>query len=423
MLLAADPSRPAGLADPNGQGFGQRLVYWIAASWGACAFFPVGLMYLHFLLMLLALALSGDIRVRLRRVRASAVFWPLVAVVGWTLVVVAVGPWFEDTPSRVFHVARVALVLAVGVMLSTVEARAALWGFVMGAAFAALVVAAHHAWGLPDWRIWSSLLVSRNNFSSGNMISMAAASGICLVVAISSPFAARVRWLVLALALCLAFTVAMHSVSRNALVLLPILLIAAVVWRFRSMRATLAGITALVVLVAIVWQLSPNVQVRFSGIWTNYQDMKTSSNYSTSVGARWRMYQETIEGMVEHPFFGTGLGSWLPRWRTVWSGLHQNMSPELEYKNSEINNPHNDFLLAGMETGVVGMLVLVWLIVAFVRVGWQTRSMVGGATVVMGVTVFVTSLLNAPFRDAALGMTLLWLLGASVAAQRAPSDE
>ena len=57
------------------------------------------------------------------------------------------------------------------------------------------------------------------------------------------------------------------------------------------------------------------------------------------------------------------------------------------------------------------------------RVGWQTRSMVGGATVVMGVTVFVTSLLNAPFRDAALGMTLLWLLGASVAAQRAPSDE
>jgi hypothetical protein len=36
----------------------------------------------------------------------------------------------------------------------------------------------------------------------------------------------------------------------------------------------------------------------------------------------------------------------------------------------------------------------------------------------MAVSLFVTCLVNAPLRDAALGMTLLWLLGVSVAAQR-----
>ena len=423
MPLPADIPNTADLVAASGHSFRQRLVLWFAASWGACAFLPIGVVYLQLLLMLLALAVSANLGARVQYLRASSVFWPLVAMVSWTLVVLAVRPWFDDTPTRVFHILRVTVVLAIGIMLTPAEARAAFCGFVIGTAVAALVVAAHHIWGLPAWRIWSSLLVSRNNFSSGNMISMAAASGICFVVAISSPFRARWRWLALALALGLTYTVAMHAVSRNALLLPPVLLIAAVVWRFRSLRGTLAGITALLVLIVIVWELSPNAQGRFYGILTNYQEMKTSSNYSTSVGARWRMYQEAIQGMVEHPFFGTGLGSWLPHWRTVWSGLHQNMSPGPEHKTSEINNPHNDFLLAGMETGVMGMLVLIWLVGTFVYIGWKRRSTAGGVALVMGVTLFVTSLLNAPFRDAALGMTLLWLAGASVAGHRDTIDE
>ena len=415
MLLAADPSRPAGLADPNGHGFRQRLVVWIATSWGACAFFPVGLMYLHFLLMLLALALSGNMGVRLRRVRSSAVFWPLVAMVGWTLVVVAAGPWFEDTSTRVFHVVRVALVLGLGVMLSTSEARAALWGFVMGASFAALVVAAHQYWGLPDWRIWSSLLISRNNFSSGNMISLAAAFGVCLVIAVNEPLPQRTRWLMLALAFWFACTVAFHAMSRNAHILLPVLVLSVLVWRFRSLRVAVAGAGAVILAVLLAWQVSPNLQARIGGAVADFHRMQVASDYSTSVGARWRMYQEALDGMLAHPLWGTGVGSWLPHWRTVWRGLQQNLPAELDLKNSEINNPHNDFLLTGMETGVPGLLLLVWLAGTLLVLGWKRRSTGGGMTLALAMTIVVTGMLNAPFRDAALGMTLLWLLGAAVA--------
>jgi hypothetical protein len=46
------------------------------------------------------------------------------------------------------------------------------------------------------------------------------------------------------------------------------------------------------------------------------------------------------------------------------------------------------------------------------------HSGAGGITAIIGMSLFATALVNAPFRDAALGMTLLWLLGASMAAHR-----
>ena len=73
-----------------------------------------------------------------------------------------------------------------------------------------------------------------------------------------------------------------------------------------------------------------------------------------------------------------------------------------------------------METGIPGMLALVWMLVAFLVAGWRQRSTAGGVTVIMAAGLAVTALVNAPLRDAALGMTLLFLLGASVAGHKAP---
>ena len=98
-------------------------------------------------------------------------------------------------------------------------------------------------------------------------------------------------------------------------------------------------------------------------------------------------------------------------------GLDLDVSPETRRQFAEINNPHNDFLLAGMETGVAGLLILAWLLLGFIRQGWRATSPAGGITALLGVCLFATTLVNAPFRDAALGMTLLWLLGVSLAAQ------
>lgn len=395
-----------------------NLVRAASASWAFCAYFPVGVMYLNLLLMLLAMAVSPQLSVRLRQVRHSPLLLPIAIMVGWTFLAAAVGAWSPDTGTRLFHIARVGLLLLLGLMLTPSEVRMALAAFLVASALAALIVAAHHVWGLPAWEIWGSLLSSRNNFSSGNMITMATAFGICLFLALRQGIARGDALLAGAAALALGATVALHAESRNAHLLLLAQSLAAVLFRFRSAKALVSGIAGVVVLVAALWQMSPMMQLRFAAVVTQLQATETKADYSTSVGVRVRMYQEAINGMAEHPLFGTGVGSWLPHWRSM-SGVYAERLPEDERQHyTEINNPHNDFLLAGMETGVPGMLAMAWLLWCCLRHGWAGRTASGGFAVVMSVTLIGSAMVNAPLRDAALGMTLLWLLGVSIAGHR-----
>jgi len=396
----------------------EAWVSYVALSWGFCAYFPVGLMYLHLLVMLVALGVSANLADRMRCLRQTPFVAPIACLLAWTVLVVLVGDWYPDTGTRLFHIGRVSLVLCLALMLTPTEARMAFGGFMLGSIVAALIVALHHVVGLPDWAIWKSLLSVRGNFSSGNMITMATASGILFFLAMRRKADARERWLALLAALALGATVAFHSVSRNSQLLLVLLAMASVLYRFRTLQASVAGVLLALALGGALWQFSPNIQTRFAEVGRNLQAAESDGNYSTGVGVRWRMYQEAIAGMAESPVFGTGLGSWLPRWRSVAKPLDKGLDPDAPNRFSEVNNPHNEFLLAGMETGVVGMLLVVWLLSLFVVNAWQRQSTFGGITLVMGTSLVMTALVNAPLRDAALGMTLLWLLGASAAGRR-----
>lgn len=373
-------------------------------------------MYLNLVLMLVALSIAPDIRLRIRALTASPLWWPIALMVIWTVLVAVVGEKYPETSTRLFHVFRVALVLSVGLLLRKEQARAALIGFVVGASIAFLIVVVHHVWGLPDWAIWSSLLASRNNFSSGNMISMAVAAGLCLLVGVSRQPLGLYRWLLLALAFAFAVTVAFHAISRNAQMLLVALLLTVAMYRFRSLKAAAVALLPIVLMVVVAWQYSPTTKQRFVQLANDLHAVESDANYITSVGVRLRMYQVATQGMLAHPVIGTGLGSWLTIWQTVSLPIDAQLPPGVTKLPSEINNPHNDYLLVGMETGVPGMLILAILVGGFIVTGWRKCGLRGGTTVVIGVAIALTALVNAPFRDAAFGMTLLWLLGASASA-------
>lgn len=404
-------------SQPSASEWRQKLLLVVALSWGLCAYFPIGLMYLNLVLMVSALALAPDIVSRWRRARSSPVGIPIALMVLWTALVAALGTWLPDTGTRLFHVGRVALVLLLGLMLTAREARLALFGFLAGSLVAMLIIASHYMWGLPDWVVWRSLLSLRNNFSSGNMITMAIASSVFFWFGLRAGIAMQERGLLIAAACALALTVTLHAESRNSQLLLLVLWCTAVACRFRSPRAALVGLIAAGVAVTIAWSASPSIQARFSGIVDDIALAQAEGNYVTSVGVRLRMYEEAAQGMIDHPLMGTGVGSWLPHWRSVWTGLNQQLPPEVNTRFAEINNPHNDFLLAGMETGVPGVLILLWLFSTCIWGAWRVCSARSGVTVIFGVALVVTAMVNAPLRDAALGMTLLWLLGASLAWQ------
>jgi O-antigen ligase len=397
-----------------------RLVSAAAFCWGLSAFLPVGVMYLNLLVMLLVMGLQPDRLQRLVRLRQAPVTAALTLLLLWSLLVAAVGPWFPDSATRLFHLVRVALVMSLGLMLSGAEARLAIRAFLASAMLAVLIVAANGLWGLPDWAIWSSLLQSRNNFSSGNMIVLASASGIFWWIAAQSHLGTASRWSAAAAGLATATTVALHAQSRNAQLLMAVLLLVVVVCRFRSLRATLGGGVAVLTLAVAAWWASPAVHDRFAELVSDVRGVQTHADTITSIGLRWRMAQEAVAGIGENPVLGTGLGSWLPRWHIAWAGFADHLPPDTPAHLADTNNPHNDFLLTGMETGIPAMLILIWFLLAFIVQGWRRHSLAGGVSVLLGVAVTLTAAVNAPLRDAALGTALLWLLAASMAWHRSP---
>jgi O-antigen ligase len=339
----------------------------------------------------------------------------------WSLLVAVAGPWYPDSATRLFHLVRVALVVSLGLMLTAGEAQLAIRAFLASAVVAVAIVIAHLLWGLPDWTIWSSLLHARNNFSSGNMIVLASASGVFWWIAAQSAVKPGPRWAAAAAGLATTATVAMHAQSRNAQLLMAVLLLVVVVCRFRSWRSTMGGAATVLMLAVAAWWLSPVVHDRFAELVSDVRGVQSQADEITSIGLRWRMAQEAVDGIGENPLLGTGLGSWLPRWHIAWAGFADGLPPDTPPHLADTNNPHNDFLLTGMETGFPAMLILIWFLLAFIVPGWRSRSLAGGITVVLGVAVALTAAVNAPLRDAALGSALLWLLAASMALHRSPA--
>ena len=103
-----------------------------AMFWGLAVYMPVGVTYLSALLLLVALLVAGSGRERIARLRANPLWWPVVAYVAWTLIVLAIRPHYPETPSNLVHGLRIAATLLMAMALARDEAMWALRGFLLG---------------------------------------------------------------------------------------------------------------------------------------------------------------------------------------------------------------------------------------------------------------------------------------------------
>jgi len=393
--VAATPIPPT--ASPS------RSIAWVAAALGAFTFFPVGLSYLGLLVLLLLLLLDRPHwQARWQQLRPW--LWLLLLPLLWALLVLATQGWHEDSATRLFHLLRVALVLGLGLMLLPAERWYALYGLLAGAVLASALLLLHQVWPLPDAALWRALVSgTTGNSTSQKFILLAAAAAAALWLALQPGLRPAQRALALLGWLLFAAMVAIFGVSRNAQLLLLLLPLAVFVLRWHSWRPLLGAAVALLLGALLVWQFSPTVQPRFEQAAHEVQHFAATGNFDGSASVRLRMYQHALEGMAAQPLLGTGLGSWLPSWRATMAEANPAMG--------EINNPHNDFLLTGMEKGVPGLLLLLALLAAL---GWHSLRQRGdplaGVAQLLLWTLLLTTLVNAPFRDANLGLSLLWLL-------------
>lgn len=385
----------------------------LALGLGFATFLPIGINYLLLLFLLPFVVIRvwqqpQIIDWQWRAIILLLMLWPLTAFFHGIS---------DDFYDRYAHVFRVGLFLLLGLSLLQHERRWLLIGFLLGALYTALVASLHHLFlPLPDWPLWHQIIETQGNASSQKWI-LAALAGVCwMYLASLNRWSHTQKIIFLTIGAFILVSVASWSISRNAYILVPVALLAIAIYGWRNRPIILLGIllAGMFALLAL-FQLGA-VNQRLDAIGLELGNYWQSGDYSGSVSVRAHMYLTAAQHMLANPILGTGLGSW----GDIWA-----QASTLDHLDG-INNPHNDFLLWGMETGLLGLLTLLAIGMKLAWTSWKTPHPGAAMGWILTWGLMVTACFNAPFRDAALGMSLIilavalsrWERPAAVSTQR-----
>jgi O-antigen ligase len=378
-----------------------HLARYAALFWGLVVFMPVGLNYLAFFTLILCMSIQSGRVERVRRVRQHLIFWPLAAFVLWSVIVLVLQPTlYEQTPSNLWHIVRIALTLALALALTPEEAAWAVRGFAMAVIAALVVIGLNHLIGLPDWTIWSSLLKITGNKTIGNNLLLTVAAGSGIVIALDRPQAA-VRALALVLVCAVLAVIVWALPNRTSLLILVLAPVAVLCHQWRQYRAKLViALAAAVVMAGSLLVSVPSMHDRLAQGFNDIERARGGTWSHDSWGIRLQMYRETASMVADHPLMGWGIGGWTSQW--------QQRAPA---EFAAYNMPHNDYLWMGAQAGVPGGLLLLSLLAAACFVGWRRPDNVGRMAFLAALTLLFAALVNSAIRDANIGLALLWIAG------------
>jgi len=374
--------------------------------WGLTVFMPVGVPYLAAILMLLALLIAGDWRERARRLRANPMWWPIMAYVAWTLVVLALRPWYPETPSNLAHGLRIAATLLMALALTRDEAIWALRGFLLMALFNIVLIAmfwtaiALHIY-FPVLEPWRGVIFLVGNKSISNALLFTILGATAAVFGLQALSEHRPLRALSAFAVTLAVIVIItfSLPSRTSLLALLLVIPAACVHQWRGRLKVLAlALAAVGAIVAVGLWNSPAVQQKFE---LGVQELEQAQTGAVSEGSwvvRYYMYRDTGRMILDRPWMGWGIGGWTAQWHL--------RGPKLL---ADYNMPHNDFLWMGSQAGIPGALCLLTIMLTGVWVGWRRDDLYGRYAFVAQLIALIATNANSALRDAQIGLSLLWV--------------
>ena len=178
-----------------------------------------------------------------------------------------------------------------------------------------------------------------------------------------------------------------------------------VAWKLFSWRGRAAALAAITVLAMGVYSLVPTVQMRVAAIETDLQQYQ-AGDANTSAGLRLHFYARALDIMADAPVFGAGTGAW----KTEYDKREK--PTDLTPPQSGLGNPHNDFLLMGVQLGSVGLLLYVFVLACAYRFAERLPPAYQWAAQGVLVAYGVGALFNSFMWDSTEGMVVVLLLAA-----------
>ncbi len=165
-------------------------------------------------------------------------------------------------------------------------------------------------------------------------------------------------------------------------------------------RGGIAGVPILLLAAALAFL--PQIQDRALQVKSEVQGFFAGEGGSvvtgTSSGIRLHFWHRALQSMSEHPLLGAGVGSWSNEF--IRLEKEKSSKPEII---RPMGNPHQEYLLWGVQLGMVGVFLFFWLLISIFR---DTRTIdETSARAVRSVLAgfAVSCLFNSTLYDAQIG--------------------
>ncbi len=197
--------------------------------------------------------------------------------------------------------------------------------------------------------------------------------------------------------------------GRSAHVVAILLLTLAMTWQMPR-KYRLAVVVLPFFLVMILYASSTKVQTRLDGLKNEVQAFSFKQgadvDSTNSSGIRLHFWHRAIQSISEHPVSGSGAGSWsneFNRLERLGNTQHTDIPP--------LGNPHQEYLLWGVQLGILGMLLLLALMTSILRDTLSIDTPVARAAQSSLLALAVACLFNSSLYDAQIGDFFCVVLG------------
>jgi O-antigen ligase len=179
----------------------------------------------------------------------------------------------------------------------------------------------------------------------------------------------------------------------------------------KRLRLAALIITPAAVLLALTLG-STQVQERVVKAVQEGQDFAQTSRSGkdTSIGWRLNAWHRSLQAMQQKPLHGFGVGSWTPAVKRI-----QGANASELFGEAKQSNPHQEYLLWGVEIGVGGLLLFLALFACLVRDARTFPTSIQYATLSMVAAMAVACLFNSTLYDDWIGDFFCFGLGLMLA--------
>lgn len=163
-------------------------------------------------------------------------------------------------------------------------------------------------------------------------------------------------------------------------------------WRLTTLVATP------IIVVFGLYAGSSQVQERLHKVWRESQNYTSQGENVSSSGWRLNAWHRSLQAMLDEPWTGHGVGSWTPAVKR-----HEGASAIKTFGAGDSSNPHQEYLLWGVELGFGGTLLLLALMVSVMRDAQRFSPSVKQATISVMAAMAVACVFNSALYDDLLG--------------------